>query len=89
MDDILAQLRIDQVAEILGNDDITVAVADDYPIAVWQAGASDAELFFAWDMRNEKAAEMKENFDVSAGFEFAQEFFINCGDHIASFVEED
>jgi hypothetical protein len=40
-------------------------------------------------MRNDKAAEMKENLDLSAGFEFAQEFFINCGDHIAGFVEED
>jgi hypothetical protein len=40
-------------------------------------------------MRNDKAAEMKENLDLSAGFEFAQEFFINRGDHIAGFVEED
>ena len=30
-----------------------------------------------------------ENLDVSAGFEFAQKFFINCGDHIAGFIEED
>jgi hypothetical protein len=29
LDDILAQLRIDEVAEILGNDDIIVAVADE------------------------------------------------------------
>jgi hypothetical protein len=39
-------------------------------------------------MRFDKAAEMKENFDVSAGFEFAQEFFINYGDMTAGFVEE-
>jgi hypothetical protein len=89
LDEMRAQLIVDQLAEILVDDDVVVAVTDDYPIAVWQNGAGDAEPLFLGNVRNAEAAEVKEYFDVSAGFEFAQEFFINYGYHIAGFVEED
>jgi hypothetical protein len=89
LDEIRAQLSVDQLAEILVDDDVVVAVTDDYAIAVWQNGAGDAEPVILRNMRNAEAAEVKEYFDVSAGFEFAQEFFINYGYHIAGFVEED
>ena len=49
MDGEVAQLLVDEHTEVLCDDLVHVAMADDHAIAIWNPGAHDGIALFGWD----------------------------------------
>lgn len=89
MDGEIAQLFVDEHAEVLGDNLVHVAVADDHAVAVWNASALDGVALFRRDGGAGEGTEVEENHDLWGGGEFVEELDEDQRSHVTDFVEED
>lgn len=89
VDSEIAQLFVDEHAEVLGDDHVHVAMADDHAVAVWDASALDGVALLGWDRGAGEGTEVEEDHDLRGGGEFVEELDEDQGSHVPDFVKED